>query len=73
MAFIIFGCDPVCAVRRDARLGGGAPIACLGLAVTLVALAGCSGINLGDSPGPDVAKQTGPLTAPPAHLQSGRE
>ena len=34
-------------------------------------LAGCSGIDLGDNPGPDVAKQTGPLTAPPPHLKNG--
>jgi hypothetical protein len=36
--------------------------------ICLSALTGCSGLYLGDNPGPDVAKQTGPLTAPPAHM-----
>ncbi len=36
--------------------------------VSLV-LAACSGIDLGDNPGPDVSKQVGPLTALPAHLR----
>ncbi len=34
-----------------------------------LALAACSGIDLGDNPGPDVSKQVGPLTALPAHLR----
>ncbi len=40
----------------------------LRIAALLAALAaaGCSGIYLGDNPGPDVAKQKGPLTLPPA-------
>ena len=33
-------------------------------------LAGCSGIDLGDNPRPDTAKQTGPLIVPPA-LRTG--
>jgi hypothetical protein len=37
----------------------------------ILLLAGCSGIDLGDNPGKDVAKQTGPLTVPPAHLKDG--
>jgi hypothetical protein len=41
--------------------------------VTLLclALAGCGGIDLGDNPTRDVAKQSGPLVAPPAHLKDG--
>jgi hypothetical protein len=41
------------------------------VAVALGALAGCSGLYLGDNPGRDVAKETGPLTALPAHLKDG--
>ncbi len=37
----------------------------------LLAMAACSGIDLGDNPGPDVSKQVGPLTALPAHLRDG--
>ena len=33
-------------------------------------LAGCNGIDLGDNPPPEIAKQTGPLVVPPA-LRSG--
>ena len=36
-----------------------------------LALAGCSGIDLGDNPSRDVSKQVGPLTALPAHLREG--
>ena len=35
----------------------------------LLAVSGCNGINFGDSPGPDVRKQTGPLTVPPPPAQ----
>ncbi len=37
----------------------------------LLATAACSGIDLGDNPGPAVPKQAGPLTALPAHLKYG--
>ena len=40
-------------------------------ALLCLVLAGCSGIDLGDNPGRDVAKQSGPLTTPPAHLRDG--
>ena len=40
------------------------------LAAGVTAAAGCSGLNLGDNPGPDVAKQVGPLTRPPDHLRT---
>lgn len=45
----------------------------VGAAVIVMWLAGCSGLYLGDNPGPDVAKQTGPLTDLPAHLRRGGE
>ncbi len=35
-------------------------------ALACLTLAGCNGIDLGDNPSPDVAKQNGPLTQPPA-------
>ena len=35
------------------------------LFVMLLGLTSCSGLYLGDNPGPDVSKQTGPLTTPP--------
>ena len=38
-----------------------------GLIVAALALAGCTRLYLGDNPGPDVSKQTGPLTRPPVH------
>jgi hypothetical protein len=41
------------------------------LAGSLLVLASCSGIDFGDRPGPDVAKETGPLTVLPAHLKDG--
>ena len=41
------------------------------LVAALLAVGGCAGVNLGDNPGPDVAKESGPLTIPPAHLQNG--
>ncbi len=31
----------------------------------VLCLAGCSGLYLGDNPGPDVSKERGPLTRPP--------
>ena len=34
-------------------------------AVLCLLLTGCNGIDLGDNPSPDVAKQQGPLTVPP--------
>ena len=40
-------------------------------ALVCLVLAGCSGIDLGDNPGRDVAKQSGPLIVPPAHLKNG--
>lgn len=39
-------------------------------ALLCIALTGCNGIDLGDNPAPDVAKQSGPLTVPPP-LQAG--
>lgn len=39
--------------------------------MALLAIAACRAIDFGDRPGPDVRKQDGPLTAPPAHLQQG--
>ena len=36
-----------------------------------LALAGCNGLDLGDNPTRDVAKQSGPLVTPPAHLKDG--
>ena len=35
----------------------------------LLAVSGCNGINFGDSPGPDVRKEVGPLTVPPPPAQ----
>ncbi len=35
------------------------------LVATLLGLSGCNGLYLGDNPGPDVAKEHGPLTTPP--------
>lgn len=43
-----------------------------GVVVMVLALAGCGGIDFGDNPGPDVRKQTGPLTTPPADVLSGK-
>jgi hypothetical protein len=39
--------------------------------VLCLMLASCGGINLGDNPGRDVPKQSGPLVIPPAHLNNG--
>lgn len=39
--------------------------------LSCLALPACSGLNLGDNPGRDVDKQTGPLVIPPEHLKSG--
>ncbi len=39
--------------------------------IAVIATAACNGVDLGDNPGPDVGKQTGPLTALPAHLKNG--
>jgi hypothetical protein len=36
-----------------------------------LALTGCNGLDLGDNPTRDVAKQSGPLVAPPPHLKDG--
>ena len=35
------------------------------IAVALLCLAACNGIDFGDNPGPDTRKETGPLTVPP--------
>lgn len=35
------------------------------IAATILCLAACNGIDLGDNPGPDTRKETGPLTLPP--------
>ncbi len=45
----------------------------LGVALTAATLmlAGCSDINLHNNPPREIAKQTGPLTVPPAHLKDG--
>ena len=37
----------------------------------ILSLAACSGIDLGDNPGREVSKETGPLTVPPPHLKDG--
>lgn len=39
--------------------------------VCVLGLSGCGGIYLGDNPGPDVAKDTGPLTVPPRAVRAG--
>ena len=39
----------------------------------LGAVAGCSGLNLGDNPGREVPKQVGPLTRPPDHLRTSTD
>ena len=41
------------------------------LLASLLVLAACSGLDFGDRPGHDVGKETGPLTALPAHLKDG--
>jgi len=43
-----------------------------GLFVVLLGLAACGGIDFGDRPGPDVSKQLGPLTKPPADVLTGK-
>ncbi len=35
------------------------------IASALLSLAACNGLYLGDNPGPDTRKETGPLTVPP--------
>ena len=35
------------------------------IAAALLLPAACNGLYLGDNPGPDVRKETGPLTVPP--------
>lgn len=35
------------------------------IAAVLLCLSACNGIDLGDNPGPDTRKETGPLTLPP--------
>ncbi len=39
--------------------------------VMLLALGACNGIDLGLNPGPDVRKDHGPLTVPPAGVLRG--
>jgi hypothetical protein len=41
------------------------------LIMTVLALAGCSGLDFGDHLSKDVAKETGPLITLPAHLKDG--
>ncbi len=43
----------------------------LALGLSAVGLTGCGGIDLGDNPGRDVDKQTGPLTVPPPGVVKG--
>ena len=42
------------------------------IALLCLLLAGCSGIDLRNNPGPDVSKETGPLTVPPALVSPQR-
>ncbi len=35
------------------------------IGAALLCLGACNGIDLGDNPGPDTRKETGPLTVPP--------
>ena len=44
-----------------------------GVVLAALALGGCSRLYLGDNPGPDVVKQTGPLTRPPVHAGSAAD
>ena len=37
----------------------------------LLSPSACSGIYLGDNPGPDVRKESGPLIVPPAAVRNG--
>ncbi len=37
----------------------------------LLSVAGCGSLYLGDNPGPDTRKETGPLTVPPAAVRDG--
>ncbi len=39
-------------------------------ALLCLVLSGCNGIDLGDNPPPEVAKQRGPLTVPPVNLRT---
>ena len=39
--------------------------------VLLLALSACSGLYLGDNPGREFRKETGPLTVPPAAVRNG--
>ena len=41
-------------------------------ALACLTVAGCNGIDLGDNPRPDVQKENGPLTVPPALAQPPR-
>ena len=41
------------------------------LLAAALGLAGCGGIDLGDNPGKDVRKETGPLTVPPPGVRAG--
>jgi hypothetical protein len=42
------------------------------LIAIVLSMTACSGLDFGDRPGRDVAKESGPLTVPPAHLKDGR-
>lgn len=48
------------------------PAALLLLTLSACALSACNGIDFGGQPGPDVRKQTGPLTTPPPDVVSGK-
>ena len=42
-----------------------------GAFAVLLFLTGCGGLYFGDNPGPDVRKETGPLTVPPRPVRDG--
>ena len=42
-----------------------------GAFAVLLFLTGCGGLYFGDNPGPDVRKETGPLTVPPRSVRDG--
>jgi predicted small lipoprotein YifL len=41
------------------------------IAAALLSVAGCGSLYLGDNPGPDTRKETGPLTVPPRAVRDG--
>ena len=41
------------------------------VAAALLSIAGCGSLYLGDNPGPDMRKETGPLTVPPRAVRDG--